>query len=402
MDKDEFAPAAAAGAVPPRAPDAPAPETPGTRLLAPEGSVRLRLAAVGDIGVVGAATHTAARKGYPACFAPLQQVFAAADVAFANLEFPVAEAEWLGPAGNPNFRHEPGIARALQQAGVRVVSLANNHIMDAGERGLRRTLEACREAGLATVGAGLNLAEAREPVRLDVRGQRFVMLGYAAGGLQPEAYDRPGVAPLDLELVTEDVKRWRPQADVLVLSVHWGAMYVDQPPAEVVRLAEAMAGLGVDIVLGHHPHVLQGYRREAGTLTLFSLGEGVFETASGELKMAWTRERRRRAGAFIVEVAQHSGLVIHPMFLDEDGWPQPATGEVEREIVERMQRLSTGWDDPERQFRENAAGDLVRYELGAIGEFLRRGRFDRVLGLIAKIRPRHFAWFLASLRRRKR
>jgi len=142
------------------------------RLLEPRGPIRLKVAALGDIGLVGPARARARRQGIDAAFAALAPALGAADLGFANVEMPFGEADWVEPGRTAEFWQDDHVAEGLARAGVQVVSVANNHTMDCGPRGMSRTVEVCRAAGLATVGAGLNLEAARAPARVDVRAQR--------------------------------------------------------------------------------------------------------------------------------------------------------------------------------------------------------------------------------------
>src|SRR5687768_1596527 len=167
------------------------------RLLEPRGEVHLRIAAAGDVGLIGSARARAAREGHDAAFAALKPAFQAADLGFANFEMPVGRREWVRADRSPEFWQEAAVAPALARAGVGVVSVANNHAMDCGARGLEQTLEACRAAGIQAVGAGLDLDHARTPAQLEVRGRRVTVLAYAAAQGDQAAPGRPGIAPLD-------------------------------------------------------------------------------------------------------------------------------------------------------------------------------------------------------------
>ncbi|HYM80222.1 MAG TPA: CapA family protein, partial [Candidatus Limnocylindria bacterium] len=113
------------------------------QLLEPQGEVRMRIAAIGDVAVIGSARARARRDGYDAVLEALGPGLRAADVGFANLEMPVGAPEWVRPGRAPEFWNEPDLIPALVRAGVHVVSLANNHLMDCGPRGLERTRAAC-------------------------------------------------------------------------------------------------------------------------------------------------------------------------------------------------------------------------------------------------------------------
>lgn len=373
------------------------------RLLEPEGEPRLALAAIGDVGVLGAARRRAAREGWDAPFAALRPHAAAADLAFANLEFPVGERSWVRPGRADEFFHDPEVPAALVRAGFRVVSLANNHMMDCGERGLARTLETCRAAGLATAGAGADLAAAREPAVLEARGARVVLLAYAAAARDAAGPSSPGVAPLEPGLLAEDLARWRPRADVLVVSAHWGSMYVDYPPPRVRELARVLAEGGADVVLGHHPHVLQGAERRGRTLVLYSLGDAVFDSRSGDFEAEVAAAARLETGVFTVRVAGLAhGLDVAPLTLDRDGLAFAPDAAAERSQAERFARLSAGLAEAEARFAAEGAPKLLKYELQSLGTYVRQGRWGRVFRLLGSVRPRHLPLLWQAVVRRGR
>lgn len=367
-------------------------------LVPAAGEVRLRVAAAGDIGVIGAARARAAASGWDAALAGLAPGFAGADLGFANLEFPLGAAGDVRPGRSSEFRHDPELLPALARAGVRVVSLANNHILDCGPAGLTRTLAACATAGLATVGAGRTLAEARRPAALEVRGRRVVVLGFAEGVEFAARDDRPGVAPLDRDLVREDLRRWRAEAATLIVSVHWGSMYVDFPPPRVLETAQVFEEEGADLVLGHHPHVLQGWRRRGPTLTVFSLGDAAFNPRAGDFEATVASERRRETAVFRATIAATPGLECLPLTLDDDGLPGPLAGDPAPRLA-RIAALAAGLDDAAARFASDSAPTLLRYELASLGHHLRRGRLDKALRLVAAFRPRHLPVLWQALRR---
>jgi len=369
------------------------------RLLEPEGQKRLAIAAAGDLAVIGAARRRAQGSSYDAVLTALAPAFQASDLGIVNLEAAVGERAWARPGVSPEFFHEPEIAPALARAGVRVASLANNHLMDLGPRGLARTLEACAAAGIVTVGAGADLAAAVAPARLTIAGRSVVILAAGAGADDTAGPGRPGIAPLDPARLAADVARERPHADVLVASVHWGSMYVDEPPARVLDLARVMEEGGVDLVLGHHPHVTQGYRRSGRTLTLFSLGDALLDGRAGGVSANVAAEVRRDSGVFTVTLAERHGLEIAPLVLDDDGVPEPAAPERAAAQRARLERLSAALASGAVGLSQDSASRLLRYEIESLGQYLRRGRFDQVARLVASLRPRHLPVIWQALTR---
>jgi poly-gamma-glutamate synthesis protein (capsule biosynthesis protein) len=368
------------------------------RLLEPAGPVRLRIAAAGDVGVIGSARERARREGYDAALAALAPALGGADLGFANLEFPIGEAAWVRGGRAPEFRHDEALPAALQRAGVCALSLANNHMMDCGERGLLRTLECCANAGLAVAGAGRTLEEARAPAWLEAGGARVALLARAVASSDAARAAAPGIAPLERERLREDLARWRPEAEVLVVSVHWGSMYVDYPPPRVLEIARAIEDEGADLVLGHHPHVLQGWRRRGRTLTLFSLGDAAFNPRAGDFEARVASATRRESAVFTALVAEEAGLECAPLTLDDDGLPGPAGAGAPAQI-ERLVRLAAGLDEAGARFASESAPRLLRYELESLGEYLRHGRLDRAARLIGSIRPRHLPMLWQAITR---
>lgn len=374
-------------------------------VLEPRGEAWGSIAALGDIGLVGSARARIAREGWDAPFEAVAPQLRLADLGFANLEFPVGAASSVRPGRSSEFHHDPEVAAALVRAGVHVVSLANNHLMDCGPEGLAATLESCRCAGLGTVGAGATLAEARRPWIREVRGRRLVLLAYGAAAGDAAGPENPGIAPLDAALVAEDLDRWRREADLLVVSAHWGSMYVDYPPPRVLEWAGVLERAGVDLVLGHHPHVLQGAERRGRTLVAYSLGDAIFNAHAGDLQPEVAAAKRLESAVFTARFASEAhGLELLPTRLDADGIPREPRGEELAAALARWKAMSEGLSDGERAFAEQSASTLLQYEVQSLTTYLRQGRWDRVLRLLGSVRPRHLPvlWHAITRKARRR
>lgn len=200
-----------------------------------------------------------------------------ADIAFANLETPIAPG--TGRPGRPMVFNAPAdLPGALKASGFTIVATANNHAFDQGPKGLQETLERLDQAGLVAVGSGADRARAEAPRILEVKGLRIAFLAFTDVfnvDLNARA-DRPWVRAMDPEEAARAVRAARAQADAVVVSVHWGAEYLHTPLARQRAVAKALAEAGADLVLGHHPHVLQPVEvLESGghrTVVAYSLG----------------------------------------------------------------------------------------------------------------------------------
>ncbi|HYF74524.1 MAG TPA: CapA family protein [Nocardioides sp.] len=242
------------------------------------------LTVVGDIMLGRAVT------GRPV-LRPMAGRLAAADLTVGNLESTMAR---LGPPTQDpvtdSFSAPPAARGDLRRAGFDVLSLANNHLGDFGEESLVRTVELLRAGGFATFGAGRDLAAARRPVVVERHGIRFGFTGFnaigetpVAGPGQPGALSvsmPPRTGPLDedeLGRVLADVRRLARRADVVVVMPHWGEQYVHRPWPVQRQVARRLAGAGADLVVGGHPHVVQGAAQVGDALVVHSLGNFVFD-----------------------------------------------------------------------------------------------------------------------------
>jgi hypothetical protein len=159
------------------------------------------------------------------------------------------------------------------------VSLANNHTMDFGSVGLFETIEALRQAGVNFVGAGRNRDEACAPVFLDIAQRRVAFLARSAVIVSAPTYaaeNIPGVAFLDVDQTVGAIRVCRSRADLVVLMVHWGIEEYSYPSLAQRALAKQLIEAGADLILGHHPHVLQGVEQIGAGMAVYSLGNFVF------------------------------------------------------------------------------------------------------------------------------
>ena len=212
-----------------------------------------------------------------------------ADVAVGNFESTLSRAG-APTQGGDSFAADPTVARALRRAGFDVLSLANNHAGDFGPLALRQTVRRLRAAGLETFGAGRDLRAAREPVVVTVRGSTYGVLGFNAIGETPYAGPgRPGAnsvsmpprtGPLDrreLRRFLADVRALDRRVDAVVALPHWGTQYTNVPEPVQRYVARRLVAAGADLVVGGHPHWVQGMSTVDGAVVAHSLGNFVFD-----------------------------------------------------------------------------------------------------------------------------
>ncbi|MBN1289395.1 MAG: CapA family protein, partial [Actinobacteria bacterium] len=177
------------------------------------------------------------------------------------------------------FRGPPESAAGLFSAGVDVVSLANNHSKDYGTAALVETFSNLRANGVKWCGAGNNSAEAFAPAIVDVRGQKIAFLAF--NGIVPSGWpataSEPGCATTwDRGRVSETIAAADSTSDYVVASFHWGVELDTSPNVSEMELAHLAVDSGADLVLGHHPHVVQGFELYKDRLIAYSLGNYIF------------------------------------------------------------------------------------------------------------------------------
>jgi len=162
----------------------------------------------------------------------------------------------------------------MRSSGISIVNLANNHTFDAEERGFLDTLRTLSSAGIAHVGGGNDLAEARKPVILTRNGIKIGFLGYAQFNNMGEsafaADGRPGIVPMDPFLIKEDIRRLRPQVDYVVLAIHWATNRTYDISPENRKFAHDLIDAGADLIMGHHPPHPKGIEVYHGKVILYA------------------------------------------------------------------------------------------------------------------------------------
>lgn len=242
----------------------------------PHEVARVRFAVAGDViphEAVRASAEAGGEgvQGWSTLLDDVSDVFKGADFGFVNMETPVAPAHSKG--SKPFMFDAPvTLPQALKENGIKIVSFANNHVMDQGWPGFAETRDHLKEIGLQFVGSGDTSAQTWQPLIVEANGIKIGWLGmtrWLNGNRNPDKDDQAhvnffpypgeaGGAPgADEAQVLAAVKAARAACDMLVISVHWGIEYAPAPRPEDVDMAHKMLDAGASVIVGHHPHVLQ-------------------------------------------------------------------------------------------------------------------------------------------------
>lgn len=249
--------------------------------IKPPVEATVRLAAVGDILLHDVVYNDARRSDRQFDFLPMftavKPYIEKADVAFANQESVIGGVE-IGLSTYPSFNSPIEIADALAFTGFDVISLANNHALDRGEQALQRSISYWDELGIIRTGAYTS-QEDRNTIRtFSKNGITCAVLSYTYGLNGIEVLQKPHLVNLmQPEQMKQDVEQAKRLADAVIVILHFGTEYETLPNSSQKEVVQFLADLGVSVILGHHPHVLQPPEFVTGkqgnqTFVAYSLG----------------------------------------------------------------------------------------------------------------------------------
>jgi len=246
-----------------------------------------------------------------------------ADVTLVNLEGPAPDDHAYHPDGYL-FTMDPALIAGLEMAGIDVVSLANNHIRNAGAIGVADTIRHLDDLGIANAGAGRNAATARRPAWLTAAGRRIAVLAYNGVDQGRNATSSSaGAAALVLAAMRLDIRAARRAgADVVVVVPHWGREYTDAVTAEQRRIAAGLVAAGADLVLGGHSHWAGPLELVDGHLVVYSLGDLVFDLEHDARSQQGLIAELTFVGRRLAQADLHPTLILEasqPSLLDPDG-----------------------------------------------------------------------------------
>ena len=317
----------------------------------------------------------------------VSEAWSGADLLIGNLECPcVVEAK---PIGSPRpeliFQAPASRLAELAAAGFSAVTIANNHILNCGPTGLMETIKGLDKAKLYHAGAGMNLAEAVQPAFIPVRGITIGLVAFCYG---PQAgRSTPGVAPYDFRIMRDALNSARAGADFVIVALHDGLEYSDVPPSETRARFRFLAENGADLVIGHHPHVLQGLEWIGNVPVAYSLGNFLFHSS---LPHVTERSFRRMAmglyapneirrdpnkfsrGALLTVNISGNGKSVcwHPFRQGPDLRPRVCTGDTKVEDLHRLADLSAALsnrNDPRHALADSVVRTVRRTDLAQLG-----------------------------------
>lgn len=255
------------------------------------------------------------------------------DLAMANFECPTSTSGYyLGK--KYSFDSPPDYLPGMRNSGFNIAVVANNHTIDRGRDAFLQTINFLKTAGIEPVGGGTSQSEAIKPVLIEKNGIKFAFLASVDMLLEglPFIEDLPAPAWATTEQLSDEIKRIRPKVDFIVVSQHWGVQFQDSPTINQKKRAHALIDAGADVLIGHHPHVLQGIEFYKGKPILYSLGNLVFDQYLAPAQQS-------ALASFKFEKGNAPIPLITPILI-KDGIPVPADKDNSELIIGHLKTLS--------------------------------------------------------------
>lgn len=270
----------------------------------------------------------------------LKPIFADSDIVMINLETALTN---RGKAENKTytFRADPTALKTLKSVGVDVVTMANNHAMDYGTGvGLQDTLRSKAQSDVAVLGIGSNQANAMKPFVTTIKNTTFAYFAFDDFWVLknwPATATKPGMAVWanHRDALIKQIKTWSAKVDVVAVYVHWGYEYQKCPTSRQRGIASQLADAGADIILGSHPHILQGIGKKSGSVVAYSLGN-----------FAWYGHENVESGILrvVVQNKKVKSYSLIPTMYGKSGLPYLVTG-TNAERVKNWMKQANSCDD---------------------------------------------------------
>ncbi len=270
---------------------------------------------------------------YP--FEKIKSCISQNDLAFFNLECPVAGSTDGYPMNKRySFRAEPEYIEGIKYAGFTIASVANNHTIDYGKSGFLKTIELLNTDSIFTVGGGKNQQEAFKPLLIEKNGETFAFFGMLEFLLEGTTFNenKPYPAFGQIDRLCKIIQEYNDIIDNIIVSFHWGKENDIYPTSRQTEYAHKVIDAGADLVLGHHPHVIQGIETYRNKLILYSLGNFVFDHSEELQKQS-----------VIFQCKFKDGNILRPELIPvyiKNNRPEPATKQIAMEIFEHLTEIS--------------------------------------------------------------
>lgn len=219
-----------------------------------------------------------ASKGTAYPFIKIKHIFEDGDVVFGNLEAPISMCTNKKNINRDFFRSDPDAINCLIDANFNMLSVSNNHIMEHGRIAFNSTIKLLKNNNILPAGVS------RELSVLNIKGYKLGIVSYSF--IEDFSLEPPYNKTTSGDDVLEDLRSLRDSVDIIILSLHWGNEFIERPSPFQILFAHEAIDSGANIILGHHPHVLQGIEHYHDGLIAYSLGNFIFDMQQNRTRMS--------------------------------------------------------------------------------------------------------------------
>jgi len=242
----------------------------------------------GDFAPLNRVEEFCLNGNFKSVFNDFYEVFENNDLNVVDLECPLTHAKTTRPKTGPYQKAHPDTIGALKYAGVSLAVMANNHIMDYDNQGVKDTLDLCKQNGIATLGIGSSSGEAAKPFSLETKGKRIGILNFADNEFLSTPDGSYTCNPIDPINGHYDIVKAKKEHDYVVVIIHAGNEFYRLPSPRTKQLYRFLADQGADAVISHHTHVFSGYEIYKGKPIFYGLGNFVYDWP-GKINSDWNR-----------------------------------------------------------------------------------------------------------------
>lgn len=254
------------------------------------------------------------------------------DIVFGNLEVALSDIGLIkGRLESEEFRGSTNSIPLLKEAGFNVLGISNNHCMEHGINAFQETTDLLQGHGIFV--AGLKGQDSRcIPYEIIINNIKVFLLSYS---LRSENYYKGGLIPYTLaseNQIIEEVRYFKIKSDFLIVSLHWGEEFMDYPSPEHVIFAHKLVDTGANLIIGHHPHVLQGVEKYKNSVIVYSLGNFVFDM--------WQKKTRKTV-IFKAKFSKQgiSSVELIPIHINDFFQPEPLISKLREYFLYEIEKL---------------------------------------------------------------
>lgn len=279
-------------------------------------------------------------------FEYVEKIFSETDVVFGNLETVLSDRGENYSYKNSILRGSSNFVDQLKSAHLNVLNIANNHIQEHGKQALLGTIDLLKRNEINVIGI-----DDLQPQVITIKDFKLGFLGYS---LRPEQYANKAIySKGDEKEILSDICKAKERADCLIISLHWGEEYASFPSSWQIEFAHNLIKNGATIILGHHPHVLQGIEKYEGGIIAYSLGNFVSDMCQ--------REAKKTIILKLILDNDYVNYEVIPCKINDNYQPVPLMGREKQEFLITFERLSRFSNISQKEYEKLVKNSLKRF-----------------------------------------